>query len=243
MTGELERQIVELTAVHKGLCNVSEQEGRTIITGPLPFEAESDGLPLIVESFDIELSVPPEYPEIFPRVKETGGKIEPTYEHLYADKELCLGVPIEERRIFAAQPSLLGFVNGLVIPYLYSYCYWKQHGKYPFDDQLHGAAGIVRHYVDTLNLNDEIAALSVICFLYEHGYRGHHACPCGSGQIVRHCHGDALRELNRYHTRHTLKTDFEALLTACKDRLLAADQARPIALLRQIQRILKSLGH
>lgn len=239
MTGALERQIAEVTAVHRGLCSISEQEGRTIISGPLSFEAESDGFPVIADSFDIELSVPADYPERLPRARETAGKIESTYEHLYADGAMCLGVPIEERRIFAQQPSLLGFVNGLVVPYLYSYCYHKQHGKYPFDDQLHGNVGILRHYMDALELKDELAALAVISFLFEHGYRGHHPCPCGSGKPVRNCHAQALREMNAYHTPHTLRAEFEAILAATE----ANWPQCPPGLLRQVQRILKSLGY
>lgn len=243
MNAEIERQIAELTAVHKGLCNISEQEGCTIISGPLPFEAVSDGFPVITDSFDIELSVPADYPKRLPHAKENGGKIEATYEHLYTNGAMCLGVPVEERRIFARQPSLLGFVNGLVVPYLYSYCYRKQHGVYPFDDQLHGDAGILRHYMDALNLSDDLAALAVISFLFEHGYRGHHSCPCGSGKIVRKCHGEALRKLNTYHTPHTLRAEFEAILRVCQDKMLCEEHKRYPGLLRQVQHILKSLGY
>lgn len=239
MNAEIERQIAALTAVHKGLRNISEREGRIIVSGPLPFEASSDGFPLIADSFDLELAIPADYPEHLPSVRETSGKIEGTYEHLYLDGTMCLGVPVEERRIFSREPSLIGFVNGLVVPYLYSYCYHKQHGTYPFGDQLHGNAGILRHYMDALKLNDELAALAVISFLFEHGYRGHHACPCGSGRTVRNCHGEALRELNACHTQHTRRAEFEAILLATESKWPQC----PPGLWRQVQRILKSLGY
>jgi hypothetical protein len=242
VTEELARQIAELTAVHAGLTNVIEEEGRTLVSGSLPFEAASDGLPTITDSFDIRLAIPGDYPKTLPNVSDVGGKIAATYDHLYTNKSFCLGVPVEERRIFLEQPSLLGFVNRLVVPYLYSYCYWKQHAKYPFGDQLHGNAGIVRHYLDTLKVTDEFAVLAVVSFLLEHGYRGHHACPCGSGKIVRKCHGDALREFQRCHTNDSLARDFSAVLDECGERLIA-EKGQRLPLLRQVQRILKSLGY
>jgi hypothetical protein len=241
VTEEFVRQLAELTAVHAGLTNVVEEEGRTLVSGPLPFDAASEGLPAITDRFEIELAIPSDYPKTLPRVRDIGGKVDASYEHLYISKAFCLGVPVEERRLFLEQPSLLGFVNRLVIPYLYSYCYWKQHRTYPFGDQLHGNAGILRHYLDTLKVTDDFAVLAVISFLFEHGYRGHHACPCGSGLIVRKCHGEVMRDLLRCHSRESLVVDFDAVLNECWERLLTEARQR-LPLVGQVDRILKSLG-
>src|SRR5690606_19109460 len=53
VTDELQRQIAELRAVHKGLTEASESEAGTVVSGKLPFEASADGLESIVESFDV----------------------------------------------------------------------------------------------------------------------------------------------------------------------------------------------
>jgi len=241
VTEEFVRQLAELIAVHAGLTRVVEEGGWTFVSGSLPFEAAGDGLPAITDSFDIELAIPGDYADTLPRVRDTAGKVDASYEHLYANKSFCLGVPVEERRIFLEQPSLLGFVNRLVIPYLYSYCYWKQHGKYPFGDQPHGNAGIVQHYRGLLNVTDDLAVLTTVSFLLEHGYRGHHACPCGSGKIVRKCHAVVLRDWHRCHTAKSLATDFKAVLEECADKLLSEKKERQ-PLLRQVQRLLKVLG-
>lgn len=175
---------------------------------------------------------------MLPRVKETAGRIERTYAHIYQDGAFCLAIPIEERRTFFEQPSLLGFVNRLVIPYLYGYCYWKQYGRYPFDEQEHGAEGIVQHYIDTLHLANELAVFAVVCFLFEHGYRGHHSCPCGSGLRVRKCHGPVLRDLHQHHTRQTLMHDFESVFGVCFKKFEAGQLSFPKSLTTQILRIL-----
>ena len=132
------------------------------------FEASADGLETISESFDIELSVPHAFPDRFPQAREAGGRIDTDYEHLNPDGTLCLAVPIEQRRLFLEQPTVLGFVNRLLVPYLYGYSFWRKHGYHPFGEAAHGSEGILRHYVDTLGLRDPVAALAVISFLFEH---------------------------------------------------------------------------
>lgn len=243
MTEDLRNQIAELTNVHKGLTNVVEHDANTLVSGALPFEGSADGLETITESFTVELYIPNDFPETLPRVKETDGRIDADYEHRFTDDTLCLAVPIEQRRVFFEQPTLLGFVNRLMIPYFYGYCFWKKHGYHPFDEAAHGCEGIVRHYVDTLGLRDDLAALAVISFLFEHGYRGHHDCPCGSGLRVRACHGQELRALHAQHTPQSVRDDFVAILNACCVKY----QERQIAIRRpqqlQLVRLLAKLKH
>ena len=238
MTDQIRQQIVELTGVHGGLGKVTELDHETVLSGTLAFEASTDGFETITDRFEIELSIPYVFPDILPRVKETAGRIERSYPHINRDGTLCLAVPVEQRRIVFEQPSLLGFVNRLVIPYLYGYCYWKQHDKYPFNEQEHGEEGIVQHYIDTLHLADEMAVLAVVSFLFEHGYRGHHSCPCGSGLRVRNCHGPVLRDLHQHHTRQTLMHDFESVFGVFFKKFEAGQLSFPKLLRTQIRRIL-----
>ncbi len=238
MTEDLGKQIIELTSVHEGLTNVVEHNAKTLVSGALPFEASADGLETITESFGIELNIPNEFPELLPQVKETDGRIDANYEHRFTNGTLCLAVPIEQRRIFFEQPTLLGFVNRLVIPYLYGYCFWKKHGYHPFGESAHGFEGILRYYIDALGLRDDLAALAVISFLLEHGYRGHHGCPCGSGLIVSECHGPTLRVLHEHHTAETVRDDFLAIFNLCYAKYQEGKLSFPQPLQRQLTRLL-----
>lgn len=238
MREDLRQQIIELSGVHKGLTNIVERDAETIVLGMLPFEASADGLETIRESFEIELTIPHGFPDTLPRVKEIGGRIVPDYDHRNPGGTLCLAVPVEQRRVFFEQPTLLGFVNRLVIPYLYGYCFWNKHGRHPFDEAAHGYEGIMRHYIDTLSLRDDLAALAVICFLFEHGYRGHHECPCGSGLRVRVCHGPALRALHDQHTPQTVQNDFIAIFEICYTKFQNGQISFPQPLRLQLVRLL-----
>lgn len=238
MKRELAAQIAELRALHSSLTEIDEREHETAVSGELPFEASHDGHAEIADSFEIELLIPKAYPRMLPRVRETGEKIDDDYEHVYEDGTLCLAVPIEERRIFGRQPRLLGFVNHLVVPYLYGYCYWKRYGEHPFGEQKHGADGITQYYVERLELRGEVAALAIVAYLYEHGYRGHHSCPCGSGRIVRKCHGPMLRELHQHHTAETLRHDFRSVLEHCVNKHGAETISGVPQLARQVRRLI-----
>ena len=241
MCNDLAVQIAGLQQVHSGLAEVSAAGNETVLKGPLRFEASADGLDPITECFEIEIVIPETYPEDLPRVREIGGKMDANYDHVYESGTLCLAVPIEERRVFLEQPSLLGFVNKLVIPYFYGYCHWKTYDVHPFDESEHGPQGIVRHYMDVLGLSDGLSVLAVIAFLYEHGYRGHHPCPCGSGKKVRKCHGKALRYLHKQHTQDTLKTDFLSALYICMPAIKSNGTKVPMSLLRQLSRLIDRL--
>ena len=238
MKEDLHKQIEELTRVHRGLTLVAQRHRETTLSGALAFEASADGLETISESFDIELTIPSAFPDRLPRAKETGGRIGTDYEHLFADGTLCLAVPIEQRRVFFEQPTLLGFVDRLLVPYLYGYCFWSRHGHHPFDEAAHGSEGILGHYLDALDLRDPLAGLATICFIFEHGYRGHHPCPCGSGHQVRACHGPALRALHDHHAPETLRHDFLAIFDACYARLQQGQLSFPKPLQNQLLRLL-----
>ena len=106
MTKDLQNQIAELNGVHKGLTHIVEYDAKTLLSGAVDFEASANGLETITDSFDIELTIPHMFPGRLPWAKEVGGRIGTDYEHLNPDGTLCLGVSIEQRRVFFEQPTL-----------------------------------------------------------------------------------------------------------------------------------------
>ena len=239
MIENVQKQIADLAAVHKGFINLTEQETETVLFGTLSFQASVDGLETITDSFDIELRIPNDFPNTLPRVGETSGRIDTDYDHRHPDGTLCLAVPAEQRRVFFGEPTLLGFVNRLVIPYLYGYRFFRKYGRHPFGEAAHGYEGILGYYVDRLDLDGDLAALKVICFLFEHGYRGNHDCPCGSGRKVRACHGPALLALYKAHDEQSLRADFIVIFKACFVKFQKGQLSFPKALRKQLLRLLK----
>ena len=236
----LASEIASLRQQHQGLTRLRETEVGCVLSGPLPFEASTEGRETIADVFEIDLIVPKSYPKALPWVLETGGRIRSDYGHVFAGGKLCLAVPIEERLTFERLPSLLGFVNNLLIPYCYGYCYWERHGVHPFGEREHDGKGIARFYIDWLSLQGEAQALEVALHLVQHGYRGHHDCPCGSGAKLRNCHGPAYRQLDRCHTASTALHDFQAILDHCVQEAEEGKLEVPTELARRIRRCLET---
>ena len=92
MTGtSLEPLFAELFASYGDLECTSREDGRTVITGPYALDASYDGIRL-AEDFDLQLTIPANYPKSLPRARELSGIIAPSYEHLFVGGDLCLGV-------------------------------------------------------------------------------------------------------------------------------------------------------
>ncbi len=209
---DVEAEIIELCAFHKGLERCAEKiNGLIIIQGVLSFDVSCQGLESIQDWFEVELRVPKAYPLILPEVIELQGKVVSDYDHLNNDGTFCLAVPIAVQLAFKKEPSLLGFVNNLVVNYLYSYCCWRRQGEYPFEDSPHGLSGYVDYYEKQFDTHFNPELFSGIEKIVKHGYRGHHPCPCGSGKIVRKCHRQVVMDLSQEEVRRQLSREIGLL--------------------------------
>ena len=210
-------QIAALRKIHAGLTEVIEQKREIVVAGSLPFEASYRDYPSIEASFEIELHIPSTYPNDLPEVLETSEKISRDYPHVLPEGFLCLETPAGELEQFCKQPVLRGYVNRLVIPYLYGYCYWKKFGKHPFGEHAHGGAGIIQYYTEQLQLERETSAVEVVRYLYERGYNKNDPCPCRSGKVIRDCHKKELQHLARKHTKKNAENGIAAYGRICPE--------------------------
>ena len=166
-----------------------------LLNGALNFTASVDRKESITANFDVKISIPHSYPEELPKVFPSGYSLDKRFEHANPDGSFCLAVPLEERDIFDSEPTLLGFINNLVVPFLYGYSYFLKYGEHPFGEREHGDKGILDFYLEMFANGD---ARTVITSLYQfatHGYRAHEKCPCGSGKKVLKCHKTELKTL------------------------------------------------
>ena len=100
---------------------------------------------------------------------------------------------------FADEFKLIIWFNDYVIPYYYSYRYFKRFGCFPFDDRVHGFNGILQSYIDFFKTDDVSKIGDIIHkILTTEVYRGHHDCFCGSGKRMRSCHGDQIIMFYKY---------------------------------------------
>jgi len=160
----------------------------------------------IRDVYSILIICPTDYPNSVPVSFELGNRIPDDY-HKNPDKSLCLATPLDVIKKFSNEPSILNYINNLLIPYLYRFSFSQKHGKAPFGDYSHGALGLIEYYLEQLDVSSISTLVQMLLVVLDHKYRGHSICPCGSTKRLRDCHGIKLQELSRF-SMSQVKIDF-----------------------------------
>lgn len=160
------------------------------LRGTLSFHAQPPGKPEITDAYSLAIMVPPAFPASLPTVIESGGQI-PRGEdyHVNPDDTLCLGSPLRLLLKLAKQPTLLGYADGCIVPYLYAISHKLRFGgPFVFDELDHGAPGALADYMDLFGVKQPAQARAIWTLL---GMKERHAnkkpCPCGCGQRLGRC--------------------------------------------------------
>ena len=210
----IKQQFNELVQNFPGLKLCQNTPGRWLIRGTLSFSATFRAV-TIEDAFSILLILPNDYPDSPPAVQETGGRI-PANFHQYDDRTLCLGAPVEIYRRFKADPRLVVFVETLVVEYLYGYAYFEKCGSMPFGELSHGCLGIREYYLKYFHTDNVWIVLALLKVMADSAYRGHHTCPCGSGEILRKCHGQVMLDLLKHQPKEQFLHDARNILYSLK---------------------------
>jgi hypothetical protein len=152
---------------------------------------------VVDDVYTIEVRVPPGFPRALPQVFETGGRIPMSFHHL-ENGALCLGAPTALRLAIRRSPTIGGFLDDIVRPYLYAHAYHERFGRMPFGELPHGARGLKS---DLLRLFRMPVGADVLYVLHLAGLRRRVAnkktCPCGGGRRLGQCHNASINEGRR----------------------------------------------
>ncbi|MCE9567293.1 MAG: SEC-C domain-containing protein [Planctomycetes bacterium] len=169
-----------------------------VLAGELHFRAaDLNGL-TFEDQYEVELRVPSDFPRRTPTARETGGRIAPTFHKLEGDL-LCLGARTELRLLLVQSPTLITFVERILIPYLFGHTYFTAHKRMPFGELEHGNEGLLQHFASLFGASDRVSALEFVRVAsLRRRFANKRACPCGSGRRLGRCHNrkvNHLREL------------------------------------------------
>lgn len=198
-------QFNELHQFYRELVLDETVAGPWTICGELKFSASYNG-DSIQDSFHVQIQIPSNYPESVPIVWETEGRIPDSF-HKFTNKSLCLGSPLNVKIKFLENPTILGFVEGLLVPYLFGFCTYERTGVMPFGELAHNR-GMLDSYKDLFRLRTDIQALQMLKLIAEGKYKGHLECPCGSGKRMRHCHGPQLIKVSKFQRQSEFYEDY-----------------------------------
>lgn len=184
-------QINAVTEWYPSLSVISGEDGYTL-TGIVTMAKTYNEVPLY-DDYHLKIVVPSDFPMHIPSVFDTNNDVPEEFMHFLDDGSFCLGAYCDLRSFLDTHPSLVGFIDEIVMSYLYSVSYFRTYGVLPYGARSHGVKGKIEAYRERYSTdNDRVLAYLLFCLLGEIPYRGHCSCPCGSGKHLRSCHGAQL---------------------------------------------------
>lgn len=187
--------------------------GELVVAGTIDFRTSHSSYGEFADSFAVELRIPSSFPRLLPAVRETGGRIGPKF-HRMDDGTLCLGSAIRLRIVTSKEPTLLGFVNRCLLPYLVGFSVHERTGKMPFDELKHGVRGLLDDYRSILGVSDDSTCVGLLSLLrIKKRVANKKPCPCGSGKRVGRCHNLTLNALRLIAPRNWFALIFANLVS------------------------------
>jgi hypothetical protein len=168
----------------------SRSEAEVILKGKFSFQAKVDDGPEITDSFYLEIRVPSNFPKALPKVIETNNKIpRDGKHHVNPDGTLCLGSPLRLLSLISKNPTIVGFSENCIVPFLYAISNNLSYGgKFIFGELTHGKDGIIDDYLELFELNRPDQVIKVLkCLSKERKIAEKKQCPCGCGQKLKKC--------------------------------------------------------
>lgn len=140
------------------------------------------------------------------------------FEHIYKDRKnlCCLGLNYEIELAWGPKRSFSNFLTLVVDPFLVNYLEFKENKKYINGERPHAKNGLIDYYSQFFTSISTNKIIDTLMYCYNKIKRkefakGNNLCPCGSGQILRHCnHWDEIKTfINKTSQSKTLKLSFE----------------------------------
>jgi hypothetical protein len=179
---------------YPGLRAVPSRENDIVLHGPFSFTAEGRGV-AITETYEVEIRVPLGFPQQVPSVTEVGGRI-PRDFHRHQDRSLCLGAPARVALAVLQTPTVPGFLEGLLVPYLFGHAYFERYGAMPFGELAHGTAGLNTDWKALLRMPAGTNGRAVlVAGSMRRRVANKLRCPCGSGLRLGRCHNHKINQL------------------------------------------------
>lgn len=174
---------------YPGMSLSPSRKTEMVLTGSFSFSVKSNEADIISNTYDVKIIVPFAFPKEIPTVIEAG-KIPRNGEfHVNPDGTLCMGSPLRLLQILSEKPTLPGFAESCLVPYLYAVSYKLKHGGgFIFSELKHGTPGIIEDYQNLFGLQNKeqvIQALELLGKKQRSANKG--LCPCGCGNRLGKC--------------------------------------------------------
>ena len=189
----------------------------TVIRGELAFQATHADHSTVTDSFELKIEIPPDFPMALAQVTELGKRIPRDREHHVnsSDGTLCLGSPVRLILALAEKPTLVGFIERCLVPYLFAISQKLNNGgKLAFNELAHGNPGLLSDYLEIFGLKQSDHARLAISYLGMKKRRANKLpCPCGCKKRLGKCRFNlTIRKFRSLASRSWYRNQHLALL-------------------------------
>jgi hypothetical protein len=166
-------------------------------------------------NYNLQIEIPATFPKAVPIVREISYLI-PRYKKYHINRDynnkkdsLCLGSKIRILQIISKNPTVTGFVEKCVVPFLYS----AKKGKFVFGELAHYYEGIVEDYEDIFDISGSQSVLKILnCLSKKKRIANKLSCPCGCGKRLGKCFLRFKINENRHlASRFSFKQEYEQI--------------------------------
>lgn len=178
----------------------------------------------IQDSYLIRIDVPWDFDlHHVPLSYELAGRIPQKFHH-YQNGNLCLGVCIAVYEKLKPNCSLLGYIDNVLVPYLFAYSYYEKIGKMPFGNAGHDKDAMLLYLQDHFPNVRTNRFLDFIIYMYmPQLYGSHRPCLCGSGHPMRYCHLASIKALMDTYPKVYLRYDIQEYVRQLNDKNIHCD--------------------
>lgn len=157
---------------------------------------EQDGI--VLQTYDIQISIPEAYPICVPIVYETGGKIPKKMDrHINPlTGDACLFVEDERWEIWPIGASFKVFLDVPIRNFFLYQAYFEVMGHFPQGERSHGIAGKIEYLLEKLHLATEDKILDIFK-ASENSIKVNSLCPCGKMKKFKYCHGPIVHLMKK----------------------------------------------
>jgi hypothetical protein len=148
-----------------------------------------------IDAFAVRIVLDFRYPDVEPSVFETANRIPRTVDrHVNVDGSCCLTV-WESWLVISNDLSFRAFLEGPMQEFFLNQFFFEKTGKWRLGERSHGFAGVIEAFADVLGIRADKDVVVRYLRSIAGKPKGHLACPCGSGELLRRCHQGQLHGL------------------------------------------------
>lgn len=191
--------------------NVVIENSIVYIRGTL-FVKNSNGKEL--GRYKIELTIPNDYPNSAPILRETGEKFNKIADRHFniKDKTACLFFRDAKYKYFPRESKIIDFIDGPVRNFfLWQIDYDFNAGKSSLGGLEHGTDGLLQFYKKELDVDNQESVFSFLTLFDSKVVPRGKKCYCGSGSLLKDCHIKKFRDLKKKISRKDAKKSLDEL--------------------------------